>query len=901
MKNFLLYLVLFFVTLPVFSQIPSYYTGVDLTKTGNELFLELSQKLTSTHVGIPYTGSPVDVWDACKLADEDPLNSNNVLLIYGFNDTDGFFSTDRTRLKSETAGSVYIDGKWNREHVFAKSLANPNLGTDEPGPGTDVHNLRPADQERNGDRSNNKFTDGNGNSHIVTTNGGWYPGDEWKGDVARIIMYMYTRYHGTGTQIAETNCLPKNVGFGTPLLDDPNMIALFLNWNVEDPVSPFEANRNEILFGIQKNRNPFIDNPYLATLIWGGLVAEDNWNMNGTTDKEAPTAPLNLIANNVTYETLEISWNPSTDNIKVYDYAIYVDGAYLQSSTSTTTTISNLNPSTTYSITIKARDASSNYSEFSSALSVKTLEGPTYLIQENFEDCSNLKFFTYSEASDKNWTCESVFGENNSGSININGFNQDVLSKDWLITSNPVDMDLNTGEKISFYTDAAYGNSSLALVYSLDYNGSGNPASFTWVAVPNITIPIKSNTSGTEEIFTFNNVDISAITGQVYFAFKYYANSTPTRWTVDSFEITADNNPDSDGDGVLNENDLCPNTPLGELVDANGCSNGQLDDDNDGVQNSDDTCANTPIGEQVNANGCSQSQLDDDSDGVMNNVDDCPNTPLGELVDANGCSNGQLDDDNDGVMNDKDQCPNTTAGANVNAVGCFILPANNFTIETVGETCANKDNGKLNITAVETHNYKVTINGTLHSFTNNLPLEGLADGPLEFCISVDGETYEQCFSVTIEAGGTIEGKATIKANKAEIEISKGTTPYAVLVNGNEQFKTNASSFSVAVSQGDLIEVKTAIECEGKITKQVDLFETVLAYPNPSTGKFEISIPTTVKFVEVQIYNVQSLLLSSKVYPVTYGKIQLNIEDQPSGVYFIKINTAEPQLLKLVKQ
>ncbi|WP_372802585.1 endonuclease, partial [Lutibacter sp.] len=353
-----LYLILFFVTTSFFGQqIPSYYNGLDFSKTGNELFLELSGRITSTHTGIPYTSSSTDVWDACKLADEDPDISTNVLLIYGYNDTDENFSTDRTRLKTENAGSTYIPGKWNREHVFPKSLANPSLEAESGlvSPGSDVHNLRPADQDRNTLRSNNKFTDGSGVSKIITSNGGWYPGDEWKGDVARIIMYMYTRYHGNGTQSSETNCLPINVAFGTVNAIDANMIDLFLKWNVEDPVSPFEANRNEVLAGIQGNRNPYIDNPYLATLIWGGLAAEDKWNMNSSSDTEAPSTPENLVASNVTDTTVEISWDASTDNIGVYDYLIYVNGFYTQTATTTSTILTNLIAATTYQITIKAR------------------------------------------------------------------------------------------------------------------------------------------------------------------------------------------------------------------------------------------------------------------------------------------------------------------------------------------------------------------------------------------------------------------------------------------------------------------------------------------------------------------------------------------------------------------
>jgi len=54
-------------------------------------------------------------------------------------------------------------------------------------------------------------------------------------------------------------------------------LELFLQWNVDDPVSPFEIQRNNVIVGAQGNRNPFIDNPYLATLIWGGTPAENRW------------------------------------------------------------------------------------------------------------------------------------------------------------------------------------------------------------------------------------------------------------------------------------------------------------------------------------------------------------------------------------------------------------------------------------------------------------------------------------------------------------------------------------------------------------------------------------------------------------------------------------------------
>jgi endonuclease I len=989
----------FLLTISLYAQtIPAYYNGLDLTKTGNDLFLELSARIIDTHSGIPYTGSPVDVWDACKLADEDPTNTANVLLIYGFNDTDGDATTDRTRDKNLQDTGSGDSGVWNREHVFAKSLANPPLVAESGlvSPGSDVHNLRPADRDRNTERSNRYFSEGSGEDSYVTSNGGWYPGDEWKGDVARIVMYMYLRYHGDGSQSAETSCLPTNVGYGNVNSLDANMVELFLTWNVEDPVSDFEANRNDVLSGIQMNRNPFIDNPYLATIIWGGLVAEDKWNMNNSSDTEAPTAPTNLVASNITDESFDVSWTASTDNTGVFDYLIYVDGNYVQSTSSTSFTITNLDPNTTYSITIKARDASSNLSDFSDVLSQKTLEGPKILIAEDFEDCSTSLFFSFNEESNKNWECnENQNGENNSGSYSINGYQEDVLSKDWLITSNPINFDDETGEKISFYTDAAYGNSPLELVYSTNYDGSGNPSDFTWTSVPNITIPIKSNTSGTEEIFKFSDIDISSINGVVYFAFKYYSNGEPTRWTVDSFEITAENdNPDFDGDGILNADDNCPNTSnpnqedtdgdgigdvcdstpngdndndgidnlvdncpntsnpnqedtdgdgIGDVCDDDNDNDGVLndvdncpdtenpnqedadgdgigdvcdtDDDNDGIDNLVDNCIDTANPDQVDTDGdgigdvCdSTPNGDDDNDGVDNLVDNCPTTSNSNQEDTDGDGIGDVcdttpngDDDNDGVDNAIDQCPNTTSGVSVNSVGCYVLPANNFTIEVISETCPDKDNGQITISSLETYNYVTTINGLDYSFNNAITVDGLAPGSYDFCIGVTGETYEQCFTVEILEGTTVSGKASVASGKASIEMESGTAPFTVFVNGKQLLETSSPIFNIAVHPGDLVEVKTAIACEGTFAKSIDVIDAISLYPNPTKGTVEITLPVAQQQVEIAIYNIQSQLISKAMYPINFGKVQVSLENQPAGVYLAKVHLEKPVTLKIIKQ
>ena len=130
--------------------------------------------------------------------------------------------------------------------------------------------------------------------------------------------------------------------------------------------------------------------------------------------------------------------------------------------------------------------------------------------------------------------------------------------------------------------------------------------------------------------------------------------------------------PDADQDGISDEEDDCDNTPQGEPVYSDGCSDSERDDDEDGVNNSIDECVNTPLGESVDSVGCSDTQKDDDNDGVNNNLDSCANTPMGESVDNVGCSQSQKDDDGDGVANSLDQCPNTPAGETVDNVGCTV-------------------------------------------------------------------------------------------------------------------------------------------------------------------------------------------------------------------------------------
>ncbi len=341
----------------VLAQVPAYYNGTDITKTGQELKTNLAVLIQQGTTG-SYTPG---VWDALRQTDLDPTNPNNVLLIYGYSDADGNPTTDRTRDKNSNGGNNGTD--WNREHTYPRSLGSPNLGSS--GPGSDVHHLRSSDVQMNSNRGNRPYIDVAGGGNARAFNSGWYPGDEWKGDVARMMMYMYLRY---GNQ-----CRMTTVGIGSATFN-AEIPDMFLQWNAEDPVSQYEINRNVIVEGIQGNRNPFIDNPAFATSIWGGPQAEDRFNSSTTPDDEVPTAPTNLVASNIKTAEVTLSWNAATDNIGVIAYQVFQDGNQVTAVTSTNYTVTGLTENTTYSFSVRAVDAAGNVSANSNAISVTTLE-----------------------------------------------------------------------------------------------------------------------------------------------------------------------------------------------------------------------------------------------------------------------------------------------------------------------------------------------------------------------------------------------------------------------------------------------------------------------------------------------------------------------------------------------
>ncbi len=220
------------------AEIIGYYEDLFMTSDQTLNFEQLEDHTVAHHTTILSYGQRHNY---LYNADEDENNTDNVILMY---------SGESRYWEEYTSGTnPYPTQTFNTEHVFPQSRLESDAAV------TDLHHLRACDAGVNEMRLNYPFTDGSGSYKLE--NEQWYPGDEWRGDVARMILYLNVRY---GEEISKVGNL-----------------NLFLEWNAADPVSSFEIQRNNVIEGAQGNRNPFIDNPYLATLIWGGTPAENKW------------------------------------------------------------------------------------------------------------------------------------------------------------------------------------------------------------------------------------------------------------------------------------------------------------------------------------------------------------------------------------------------------------------------------------------------------------------------------------------------------------------------------------------------------------------------------------------------------------------------------------------------
>lgn len=273
-----------------------YYASLedDMNLRGDAFRAELADLITDTHKTLTSYAGLLNIFPD---SDADPNKAGNILWFY-----------TGTSVKMPTN----FNSGTNREHVWPKN--GGNAFPESTLAGSDAHHLRPTDNSLNSTRSDNSFgevpqTTGN----IVAENGSksyanlcyqanstFYPGVGYRGATARILMYMQTRWGDDyNLKFVIGNGNNKTIGD----------IETLMKWHIEEPPTAEEKTRNEVVFGIQGNRNPFIDHPEYAEMIY----CHDGESYND--ELQAVVATYGSYLDDLTDPTVEVeSISISTDN-----------------------------------------------------------------------------------------------------------------------------------------------------------------------------------------------------------------------------------------------------------------------------------------------------------------------------------------------------------------------------------------------------------------------------------------------------------------------------------------------------------------------------------------------------------------------------------------------------------
>lgn len=264
MKRLLLFVIGFALAVSVSAQAPANYYNSANGLTGNQLKVAL-HNIIKGHTSISYA----NIWNAFYSTDHRQDDVSKVWDMYS--DRPNGIPPYTYTLGSDQCGNYSGEGDcYNKEHSWPSSWFN-----DQNTPRTDLHHIFATDGYVNNRRSNYPFgevrsatwTSQNGSKLGSSKTPGYSgtvfePIDEYKGDFARAIMYMSVRYYGEDSSWGSSDMTNKSE-------IKPWAITMLLRWNEQDPVSQKEIDRNNAIFNdYQYNRNPFVDHPEYARMIW---------------------------------------------------------------------------------------------------------------------------------------------------------------------------------------------------------------------------------------------------------------------------------------------------------------------------------------------------------------------------------------------------------------------------------------------------------------------------------------------------------------------------------------------------------------------------------------------------------------------------------------------------------
>jgi hypothetical protein len=213
------------------------------------------------------------------------------------------------------------------------------------------------------------------------------------------------------------------------------------------------------------------------------------------------------------------------------------------------------------------------------------------------------------------------------------------------------------------------------------------------------------------------------------------------------------------------------------------------------------------------------------------------------------------------------------------------------------EACRNSDDGSINITALESLDYEISVSGNgvniSDTFTDTYALGNLMSGTYNICIGgTDGAlVYEEhCFEVVITQPDVLNITSRTSFNgKLTVLTLQGSDLFNIELNG-VVIQTTESEITVNLKDGNnSLKVFTNLPCQGLYEENIFLSEKAIVYPNPFVSTTTVFLGVNVEEVVVEIFTVDGRLVSAQSHQVNGLELPLDFSIYPSGIYIIKFN------------
>ena len=682
-----------------------------------------------------------------------------------------------------------------------------------------------------------------------------------------------------------------------------------LNWTISTDnvgVTSYEIFRNNVSVGTTTNPITTFNvtgltasTSYAFTVVAkdaaGNVsLASNILNVVTLADTQAPTIPAALAASLITHNSLRLTWTASTDNLSVTGYEIFRDNVSIGTSATTIYDATGLSASTTYVFKVRAKDAANNVSGFSTTASATTQAAPdtqaptvpTSLMSTNI----TINSFTLSwTASTDNVgvTSYEVFrdgvsiGTTASTSMNVTSLNgattysMRVTAKD---ASNNVSAQ-STAFAITTLTPpdtqapsvpVGLASSSITLnSFTLSWAASTDNVGVTSYEVFRDGVSMGTSTA--------TSMNIAGLIASTTYSMRVIAKDAAGNISAQSSALTVTT--------LAPPDTQTPTVPISlasnNIIQTSFTLTWTASTDNVGVTSyevfRDGVSIGTPTATTFNVTGLIAS------------------TSYSMTVRAR-----------DAAGNFSAQ----SAPLSVTTKVSFTLPITNFTLTSSGSLCRGSNNGKINITAVQSQNYIATVtsngNSTSYPFVNNaLEISNLSAGVYNICITVTGQAeYKQCYDVTITEPQDLAVLSTVNPSDNTIYLAmQGGTIYSIDLNG-KLYTTAKNEITLPLLKGkNTLMVSAERECLGLFEKSIFIVDKVLVYPNPFESNLDINIGNDESTTaQIKINSTDGKVVYVNSFTPSSSNISLDLSGLKAGMYLMKLSLGDTESYhKIIKR